>query len=399
MKWLAKKIRRFARLATAKNSPRGTALLVALMVMGILTAVSLGISSLVVREMGATRLVLDSGKAYYAAESGIELALLQLEENLPGFERDDSEEGEFVLEDGGKFDWTIKNLANEYPHLDRDDYDLTDAPLTVYYGMMDLNESVTIPLYSVGDDGVVRGAEKFLVQFYAGFDRDDLSVDIDPSFLTSWDVLRWKIYGLTTGVQSGGTESINDFTAVSFLVSGDDEMQTNAMIPSWFGSHDCTEFDLPEGIQCATYANQGHTVFEEVKTLSADGDELVQDVYAGTCLPTEAREHYSYEFGQSAEVIHCYKISEFLNKHNYNYLSLTNLMNPLVFKRGYDAGETELLSRLFYRVQLGSEDQVVREFADITAIGESGDSTIRLNVMKKRGSVLPVFNFALYHMD
>ena len=126
---------------------------------------------------------------------------------------------------------------------------------------------------------------------------------------------------------------------------------------------------------------------------------MVQDVYAGTCLPTEAREHYSYEFGQSAEVSHCYKISEFLNKHNYNYLSLTNLMNPLVFKRGYDNDEKALLSKLYYRVQLGSEDQVVREFADITSVGESGDSMIRLNVLKKRDSVLPVFNFALYHMD
>ncbi len=379
------------KLLGRKSAPRGTALLVALLVMGILTSVSLGVSALVVREMGATRLVLDSGKAYYAAESGIELALLQLEENLPGFEKAGS--------DGGQFDWTIKNLANEYPYLDEEKFDPTDAPLTVYYGMMNLNQSVTIPLYVVGEDGIVRNVEKFLVQFYAGFDRDDLSVDIDPSFLTSWDVLRWKIYGLTTGVSSGGTESINDFTAVSFLVSGDDEMQTNAMIPSWFGSHDCTEFDMPDGIQCATYANQSHTVFEEVHTVSADGEDLVQDVYAGTCLPTEAREHYSYEFGQAAEVSHCYKISEFLNKHNYNYLSLTNLMNPLVFKRGYDESEKALLSRLFYRVQLGVGDQVVREFADITSVGESGDSSIRLNVLKKRDSVLPVFNFALYHMD
>jgi hypothetical protein len=382
------------KLLGKKSAPRGTALLVALLVMGILTAVSLGVSALVVREMGATRLVLDSGQAYYSAEAGIELALLQLEENLPGFER----AGLLGEVDEG-FDWTIKNLANEYPYLDDEKFDATDAPLTVYYGVMDLNKSVTIPLYTVGDDGVLHGVEKFLVQFYAGFDRDDLSVDIDPSFLTGWDVLRWKIYGLTTGVNSGGTESINDLTAVSFLVSGDDEMQTNAMIPSWFGSHDCNEFDVPDGIECATYANQSHTVFEEIHSVGADGGDLVQDVYAGTCLPTEAREHYSYEFGQSAEVSHCYKISEFLNKHNYNYLSLTNLMNPLVFKRGYDNDEKALLSKLYYRVQLGSEDQVVREFADITSVGESGDSTIRLNVLKKRDSVLPVFNFALYHMD
>ncbi len=382
----------------SRKVARGTALLTAILVMGILTAVSLGVSSLIVREMGITRLALDAGRAYYAAESGVELALLQLEENLPGFEWSASNDP-VELSEGGSFDWEIMNLAGEYPYLDEEnEYDVTDAPISVNYGVLELNQSITVPLFVATETGEVKKVDKFLVQFYVGFNKDNLGVDIDPSYLTGWDILRWKIYGLTTGVEGGVTESINDFTAVSFLIQGGEESQTNAEIPSWFGSHECSEFGLPEGVECATYENQSHPFFETIKTVSESGQGLTQDVYAGTCLPTEAREHYSYDAGVGVQVVHCYKISEFLTKHNYNYLSLTNLMNPLVFREGYSEEEKLRLSKLYYRIQLGEGDELVREFADITSVGESGDSKIKLSVLKKRDSVLPVFNFALYHM-
>jgi len=64
----------------------GSALLTALLIMGILIAVSLATSMLIVREVGLTKLTLDAGKAFYGAESGVEVALLQIEENLPGYE-------------------------------------------------------------------------------------------------------------------------------------------------------------------------------------------------------------------------------------------------------------------------------------------------------------------------
>jgi len=396
-----KKIRKSASNMTAEvASEKGTALLVALLVMGILTAVSLGVSSLIVREMGVTRLVLDSGKAYYSAESGIELGLLQLEENLPGFERSGALE---TVTDGG-FDWQISNLANEYPYFDEENgYDVADAPSSVHYGVLELNESITIPLFVAGSDGGVKNVEKFLVQFYVDFDTDDLGVGIKSADLSGWDILRWKIYGLTkTGANgvAGVTESINDFTAASIVVNGGEESQTNAKTPSWFGSDDCTGFTnvLPSGINCATYVSRPY--FETVEIGGSDGQEgLSQDVYAGTCLPTEAREHYSYDFGTSAQVVNCYPISNFLAKHNYNYLSLTNLMNPLVFKADKGEDEKLQLSRLYYRIQLGDGDSMAREFAEITSVGQSGDSKIKLSVMKKRDSVLPVFNFALYQMD
>ena len=65
---------------------KGTALLTALLIMGLLLTVSLLISSLILRENRIVKDLLDSGKAYYAAESGVELSLFGLYNELPGWE-------------------------------------------------------------------------------------------------------------------------------------------------------------------------------------------------------------------------------------------------------------------------------------------------------------------------
>jgi hypothetical protein len=376
------------------KSQKGTALLVALLVMGILTAVSMAVSSMIVRELQITRLALDAGKAYYSAESGVEIALLKLENNLPGFGED--LDGQTILDggDGASFDLTIENSSPSYPYLIEEDYNFTDAPAYVYYGVLELNESITLPLFSydhANPDGK-KEVKNFVVAYYVKFDSGDL--DVEGVDLSSWDVLRWKIYGLTknTGVEVV-TESINDFTAVSTVVAGGGESSTKASQPSWFGSKDPTQVgDWPhkkENILYTAYTISD-PVFDQV-----DG----QDVYAGTCLQTEAREHYSYGTEYTGvDVVHCYPIEKFLGIHEYNYLTLTNLMNPAVFDM--DLHPTKVgrinLSRIYYRIE-AFDGELPREYADITSVGKSGDSEITLNVLKKRDSYLPVFNFALYH--
>ena len=92
----------------------------------------------------------------------------------------------------------------------------------------------------------------------------------------------------------------------------------------------------------------------------------------------------------------CYSIKAFLGAHRLNYLTLTNLINPAVFNDGLDKDAN---SRLYYRVELFTENgagQTVREVADLTANGYSGDSKQSINVQIKRGSFMPVFNFSLY---
>ena len=66
---------------------KGTALLVALLVMGVLVAIGLALSSLVFRELVITKEFLDAGRAYYTAESGVEIALYAIENHLPGWQR------------------------------------------------------------------------------------------------------------------------------------------------------------------------------------------------------------------------------------------------------------------------------------------------------------------------
>ncbi|MFH1218662.1 MAG: hypothetical protein V1679_02375, partial [Candidatus Peregrinibacteria bacterium] len=79
-------------------------------------------------------------------------------------------------------------------------------------------------------------------------------------------------------------------------------------------------------------------------------------------------------------------------EHELNYLTLTNLMNPAVFK---DDVNKEAKSRLFFMVEM-FDIETVREFADITAVGYSGGTKQSINVKKQRGEFMPVFHFSLY---
>lgn len=365
---------------------RGTALIIALLVMGILTAVSLAISALVVREIGVTKMALDAGKAYYAAESGIEIGLLRIKENAPGWEPEGGGDagGEIVANvfEGQDFELTLKNKADSYPYLDSAKYDLEGAEAEAFYDVLDLNESVTVPLFTADEKGVEIPVTEFRVYFYVGFRPDDLNFD---SFaLEGWDILRWKIYGLKDGV----TESINDFTAASRDTEGG---FTNASKPSWFGSVSCEEKDgFPDdAIACSIYNAPEGLVPENLYGF---------DVYKDSCSPTKAREHYVYRNGEVDFVQYCYPIKDFLTEHQYNYLTLTNLMNPAVLDdQEYDKDHRNQLSRLYFRVEAYDGDGLPMEYANLDSVGESGGSKVKLNALKKRGGQLPVFNFALYH--
>lgn len=369
------------------NSQKGTALLVALLIMGVLTAVSLAVSSLIIKEIGITRLAVDSGRAYYAAESGVEVALLQLEENLPGYEVEDgSDGGLFELVDGADVSYSIANTANEYPYLDPDKYDAADAPATVYYNSLDLNESITIPLFTVDELGTEKSVTDFRVYYYVDFRPEDLNFSFD---ISGWDVLRWKIYGIKEYPASGvyRTESINDFTAV--VVTTDDE-STNAGTPTWFGSSVDCEDNLHEGaIECHLY----DVVSDPIHVETEEGF----DIFTGVCLPWQAMEYYFYEDGKVEDVVDCYPIQSFLAGHKHNYMTLTNLMNPSLFNSSFSKEKRIEKSKVYFRVEVYKDGQIIREYADISSTGVSGDSKVKLNVLKKRGSYLPVFNFALYH--
>ncbi len=371
-----------------KEDLRGTALLVAILVMGVLLALSLALSGLVLREVSVTKNLIDAGKAYYAAESGVELALFQLNNNLPGWHVNDDEAELNESLQQSTFKYFVKNACRDYPCIDEDNYDLSNTDARAFYDVLDLNESITIPLFVV-DEGEVKSVKDFVVQYYVAFNpATDLILVGD---ISSWDVLRWRVFGMRKVEGDYITESINDFTAVSSF-SGTDPT-TNAARPSWFGTVNCDERgDENSGISCVSYArNQGDN-----------------------CSNLEARDYYQYEENTNerqevAGIIPCYPISEFMTNHQtadeedstgatgLNYLSLTNMMNPAVFNetKYRTDQQREDASKIYFRVET-FDDEVVREVAEIVADGYSGKSKQSIRVQKKRDSYMPVFNFSVY---
>ncbi len=364
---------------------RGSALLVAILVMGVLISISLALSSLVFRELRITKDVIDAGRAYYAAESGIEEALYYLNTELPGWHVDESlgKVGEKSL-----FEYDVKNTCNSYPCFDRDEFEVLDVPLEAFYDVLELNETITIPLFTV-EDGKIESVENFTVEFFGAFDpRTDLKLQN----VSGWDVLSWKVFGMSKVGDSYITESIGDFTAFASgnTASGDDVF-ANVATPSWFGTVDCDEMvdrgSGITGIRCPTY----------VLNIANSEDGKI-------CTNTQARDYWGYIDGEVRSIYDCYEIGQFLESHQpgpnstgLNYLNLTNFMNPAVFEESVYPSREERVraSRLYFRVETYDKD-TVREFADIVSDGYSGDLKQSLSVRIKRGSFMPVFNFSLY---
>lgn len=369
---------------------RGTALLVALLVMGVLISISLSLSVLILRETRVTKDLLDSGRAYYAAESGIEVAMYELKNNLPGWEPDGKKYVSLKLGETYRSvgEYKVDNTCNAYPCFE-EGFNTEGAPASAYYDYLDLNETITIPLFVV-KDGETKEVGDFVVEYYVNFNPAE-HIKIKTEGLPSWDVLRWKIFGLYNGGTSQSTESISDFTAVSVKTENltGDKSETSAMFPSWFGSKTCTvlEGHFPVDFVCLPYGKTIEKIY---------GTEDKAALFKGNCLPTEAREYYDYHGGKElvdSDIKDCYEIGNFLKDHSFKYLTLTNLMNPAVFTDNAYSNK-DVLSRLYFRVVV--DGLTPREYADITANGYSGTVKQSINVKMQRGSFMPVFNFALY---
>lgn len=398
--------------------------------MGVLIAVSLVLGNLIFRETRITKEFLDAGRAYYAAESGIEIALYGLNNQLPGWQPDvDDDSYKSIAVDDEQVtvgEYRLDNRCNAYPCFPQDEFNRGTATPRQFYDILDLNKSITIPLFVVEEqDGAIvqKPVTDFTVEFFAPFNpQEDLDFpDFNPDLLAGWDVLRWKVFGIKDiGNGKSVTESISDFTAMSMLNIGGDEnhiITTNATAPSWFGTVDCDT--MPDSdryapdIQCGDYYTASGQPVLPTGEQAVDTESFgqVSEIQAGICTHTQAREYYLYNYtGSGTErkidtenIRGCFPINLFisdpvtdpLHGHRLNYLTLTNLINPAVFK---DPTNRQL-ARLFFRIELFTEDgagQTVREYADITANGYSGDSKQSINVKIKRGSFMPVFHFSLY---
>ncbi|HLG25925.1 MAG TPA: type II secretion system protein, partial [Candidatus Gracilibacteria bacterium] len=216
---------------------KGSALLVAILMMGILITLTLGLSTLVIREIRQTSDIVQAGKAYFAAEAGIEQALYDLSQSLPGYETSGNPEAvdgwvsypsSNETDEHLVYQYRIDNKGDSYPYFPDDepiflspdiapegavtkDY-LYDTLPDKTYNVLPLNQTVTVPLFTDNGDGTFTDVTSFLVQYYVDFDVDPDAPEFQGAAiqLENFDILRWKLFG-NPNEDTTKTDAISDF--------------------------------------------------------------------------------------------------------------------------------------------------------------------------------------------
>jgi len=365
---------------------RGSALVIALLIMGILMTLALGLSDLVLRESRITTDIVSSEVAHYAAEAGIESALLDLQQNLPGFEIENGGMADGVFGNNQNigiskdvdldFNYTIENKTKTIPYVDTtlvDPYIAQGNPRKYMYNVLKLNDSMTIPLFVAGEDGKIIPVTSFRVEYFIDAQvASDMLYAIDIGDI---DILRWKITGVKSDSNPGNkkyfTESIGDYIP---SLGG---LENN---PNCFGTSDSTA------------------------EINEDG---VSYNYNCSFLYPYAREAYTYQIvnnilqtvSHTEEGNNPMQIKDFLISHTNNYLTITNIFNPAILQ-GRSDYEKRNKAKIYYRIIIPNKNEyTIREFAKISSVGFVRDLRQRIEALIPPDSFMPVFNFSLYRTD
>jgi len=145
--------------------------------MSFVIVFGLGISSLIVDAVRVETNVIEAGKAYFAAEGGIEETLYFQENELPGYEAVVEESAPTELENGATLIYEMFAVGEEVPCDHRSSDWRTLGPM----------ESISLPVFKAGESGRVD-IVTFEVEYYVE-DGAGGKVSVDDS-------LRWKILGL-----------------------------------------------------------------------------------------------------------------------------------------------------------------------------------------------------------
>lgn len=332
---------------------RGSALIVVLLVMGVLLILTVGLSNLIIREIRQTGSVVNEAQAYYAAEAGIENALFDLQNSLPGYE-DHYRNGvsydnwtlgafsEASVQDGSEdFRYQIRNRGDKYPYFDDDKPVLisadmavpkealysSDAPLSYRektYNVLPLNGTVTVPLFADCGEGSVNDVKDFLLEYYVNFELDpDIASNLGPAYaqmigkLENFDILRWKVYGEPLD-KAGKTDAISDFYPASSV--------DNPGSPVCIG----TNQDIDRSVSCLLpVANFVKTKEDENQLITPEDVDSSSNVNGWST----ARECYQTDAGvmvASVGIQQGCSIKTFIDSHTKNYLTLTNVVNPQI---------------------------------------------------------------------
>lgn len=309
---------------------KGNAILLAILIMGVITTLTLGVNVLILNELKQNVYFIDAGKAYYAAEAGVENALLDLDLKNPGYENQD----EFEYGQDYGFNYEIDNQTDVIQQNELGDFNV-----------LSFNDSLTIPLYKDDGFGGIEPINEFSFCFYV----DETITKIDPVALNTFDILEYNIFGVDS---QGKTESISDFLPGSGME-----------VPRCFGTFNAT-----------------HTTGKYF-TRDENGDLIF---------------FYNEDITQTDDSTRTagYPLRQFLSEHSRNTLKVTNLFNPQLLT--FSGEESQLFANIFYRIESGVGEELVRPEAIIKVDGFSGEAKQSLDVTLIEGGLLPVFDFTLY---
>lgn len=422
----------------AGKAQRGSALLITLLMLGVLMTLVLGISTLVIREIGVTQSIVDANKAYYSAEAGVENALLALSQNKPGFEPTTQPvlfpavpADASPYDPNFKYDYSISNTSDNVPGFPDDkpifvepalvdggsdgmvvDCKLSDAksPFALAYTKADvyskcvratfrklpLNQTDIIPLFTADGAGT-KEVDDFLVEYYLNIKNGSgLWGEFTGLPLNQFDVLRWKIYGQP---KSGGdvqrTESIADFYP-GIENNGPNSPVCIGTYSAIGGADGCLYPSLskappgvlPPGTELndVTLWSAARECYQTDAGVAVTGGALIKGTTQGDAAGCSMR--------------------DFIDNHKENYLILTNMVNPNIVGISNIHDPSQLArADIYYRVVARKAKPgepkapgLVKDFADISAQGYAAAGRVvkSLEVQYKAPGFLPVFNFSLY---
>lgn len=345
------------RLAEIANS-KASAIVIAMLITTVLLVLGLALNRLILKEMSVERGLLNAGKAYYAAEAGLEDALLRMDRHIPGYEAEDR-----VNADGKVKSVVIPNVGYEYEIATRDNLDdgLSSVPCgftaktsdigvpegtTERWRILKVQEGLRIPLYRYDSSEAngYRDQREFKVQFYLPENKAMSEQGRTPEQVG--DVLRWELIGITNNAEPK-TSAMSDYLPIF------DTSHNNFTTPSSFGTN-------------------------------------------GTDALLKQGKYYKDE-DTSFQFVGGYAISDFINPssglgHILNYLVLTNVTDYEKQLAPYNTSETNIL----YVRLTSTADELVCETAKIDALGLAGNFRQRLDIEIKLDTFLPVFDFVLY---
>lgn len=317
----------------------GSALLVTLILMAALMILGLGFGKLIIDAIRLEYDVVQAGKAYYHAESGLEEALFVIDRHLPGYEVFQAK-GDANGDGKSDYSYSIRALSSSSGNAVPCNFDeKEDAP----WQKLKLNDSFTLPLFRA-DSQFLSFEDKiqnFRIEYYLGAWPSGASENISA--------LRWKIFGQTSG---GETQAISRYVPV-----------------------------LENFNSASNPANFGTSLFGSGGEITNGDSAQFRDCSDGICVFYEN-----------------YSIATFLSKHEHNFIVLTNVLN---FSQALSDDETILYARLVEDQNDPLVCNFVRIEADgaadnIDAPLQLQQYTQNLNIDISLNDFLPVFDFALY---